>query len=140
MTSISKDVYIDQLDDIVHEYNNTYHRTIKIKPVDVKDNTYIGFKKEVNDKDPKFKVDDHVRIAKYKHIFAKGYIPNWSDKVFVIKKVKNTVPWTYVNSDLKRKEIIGTFYEKELQRTNQQEFRIYINNSFNSWINKKDLV
>ena len=73
MTSISKDVYIDKLDDIVNEYNNTYHRTIKMKPVDVKDNTYIDFKKEVNDKDPKFKVGDHVRISKYKNIFAKGY-------------------------------------------------------------------
>ena len=74
MTSISKNVYIDKLNDIVNEYNNTYHRTIKMKPVDVKDNTYIDFKKEVNDKDPKFKVVDHVRISKYKNIFAKGYI------------------------------------------------------------------
>ena len=63
MTSISKNVYIDKLDDIVNEYNNTYHRTIKMKPVDVKDNTYIDFKKEVNDKDSKFKVGDHVRIS-----------------------------------------------------------------------------
>ena len=76
MSSISKNVYIDKLDDIVNEYNNTYHRTIKMKPVDVKDNTYIDFKKEVNDKDPKFKVGDHVRIFKYKNIFAKGYSPN----------------------------------------------------------------
>ena len=74
MTSISKNMYIDKLDDIVNEYNNTYHRTIKMKPVDVKDNTYIDFKKEVNDKDPKFKVGDHVRISKYKNIFAKGYV------------------------------------------------------------------
>ena len=82
MTSISKNVYINKLDDIVDEYNNTYHRTIKMKPVDVKDNTYIDFKKEVNDKDPKFKVGDHVRISKYKNIFAKGYMPNWSEEVF----------------------------------------------------------
>ena len=82
MTSISKNVYIDKLDDIVNEYNNTYHRTIKMKPVDVKDNTYIDFKKEVNDKDPKFKVGDHVRISKYKNIFVKGYTPNWSEEVF----------------------------------------------------------
>ena len=88
MTSISKNVYIDKLDDIVNEYNNTYHRTIKMKPVDVKDNTYIDFKKEVNDKDPKFKVGDHVRISKYKNIFAKGYTPNWSEEAFVIKEVK----------------------------------------------------
>ena len=94
MTSISKNVYIDKLDDIVNEYNNTYHRTIKMKPIEVKDNTYIDSSKEVNDKDPKFKVGDHVRISKYKNIFAKGYMPNWSEEVFVIKKVKNTVPWT----------------------------------------------
>ena len=79
MTSISKNMYIDKLDDIVNEYNNTYHRTIKMKPVDVKDNTYIDFKKEVNDKDPKFKVGDYVRISEYKNIFAKGYTPNWSE-------------------------------------------------------------
>ena len=153
MTSISKTVYIDKLNDIVNEYNSTYHRTIKMKPVDVKDNTYTGFKKEVNDKDPKFKVGDHVRISQYKNIFAKGYTPNWSEEVSVIKKVKNTVPWTYVINDLNGEEIIGTFYEKELQKTNQKEFRIekvikkkggklYVkwksfDNSFNSWIDKK---
>ena len=76
MTSTSKNVYINKLDDIVDEYNNTYHRKIKMKPVDVKDDTYIDFKKEVNDKDCKFKVADHVRISKYKNIFAKGYKPN----------------------------------------------------------------
>ena len=72
MTSVSKNVYIDKLDDIVREYNNTYHRTNKMKLIDVKDDTYIDFKKEVNDKDPKFKVGNHVRISKYKNIFAKG--------------------------------------------------------------------
>ena len=76
MTSISKNAYIDKLDDIVNQYNNTYHRTIKIKPVDVKDNAYIKFSKDVNDEDPKFKVDDHVRISKCKNIFAKGYTQN----------------------------------------------------------------
>ena len=80
--------------------------------------------KEVSDKDSEFKIGDHVRISKYKNIFAKGYTPNWSEEVFVIKKVKNTVPWTYVINDLNGEEIIGTFYEKELQKTNQQEFRI----------------
>ena len=77
MTSISKNVYIDKLDNIVKKYNNTYHKSIKIKAVDVKDNTYINFKTEVNDKNPKFKVGNHVRISKYKDNFAKGYIPNW---------------------------------------------------------------
>ena len=86
MTSVSKNIYIDKLDNIVGEYNSTYHRTIKIKPVDVKDNTYIDFKKEVNGKDPEFKVGDQVRISKYKNILGKGYTPNWSEEVFVIKK------------------------------------------------------
>ena len=124
MTSISKNVYIDKLDDIVDEYNNTYHTTIKMKPIDVKDNTFINTDKEINNKDPKFKVGDRVRISKYKSIFAKGYMPNWSEEVFVIKKVKNTVLWTYVINDLNGEEITGTFYEKELQKTNQEEFRI----------------
>ena len=95
-----------------------------MKPLDVKDNAYIDFSKKVNNKDPKFKVGDFVRISKYKNIFANGYTPNWSDNVFVITKVKNTVPWTYVISELNGKEFIETFYEKELQKTNQKEFRI----------------
>ena len=156
MTSISKNVYIDKLNDIVREYNNTYHTSIKMKPIDVKDNTYNDFKKEVNDKNPKFKVGDHVRTSKYKNIFTKGYMPNWFDKIFIVSKIRNTVPWIYVISDLNGEQIIGTFYEKELQATNQQKFRIekilkrkgdklYIkwkgyNNPFNSWINKKDIV
>ena len=92
MTSKSKNVYIDKLDDIVNKYNNTYHRTIKMKPVDVKSNRYINSSKEINDKDPKFKVGDIVRISKYKNIFAKVYASNWSEEDFVIKKVKSTVP------------------------------------------------
>ena len=143
-------------DDIVDEYNNTYHTRIKMKPADVKDNTYINTDKEINNKGPRFKVGDHVRISKYKNIFAKGYMPNWSEEVFVIKKVKNTVPWNYVINDLNGEEIIGTFYEKELQKTSQEEFRIekvirrkgdklYVkwksyDNSFNSWIDKASLV
>ena len=87
MTSISKNVYIDKLDDIVHKYKNKKHRTIKMKPIDVKDNTYIDFGKEVNGSDPKFKVGDHARISKYKKIFDKGYTPNWSEEVFDIKKI-----------------------------------------------------
>ena len=154
MTSISKNVYIDKLDDIVDEYNNTYHTTIKMKPTDVNDNTYINTSKEINNKDPKFKVGDYVRISKYKDIFAKGHTPNWSEEVFVIKKVKTTIPWTYVTNDLNGEEIIGTFYEKELEKTNQEEFRIEkvlrgkgdklywkgYDNSFNSWIDKGNLV
>ena len=115
-----------------------------MKPVDVKNNTYIDFKKEVNDNDPKFKVG------------TKGYTPNCSEEVLVIKRVKNRVPWTYLINDLNGEEIIGTCYEKELQKTNQKEFRIekvikrkgnklYVkwkgyDSSFNSWIDKKDLI
>ena len=101
MTSISKNVCIDKLDDIVNKYNNTYHSTIKMKPFDVKANTYINSGKGINNKDPKFKIIDIVTISKYKKIFGKGYFSNWSEKVFVIKKVKNSVPWAHFISDLK---------------------------------------
>ena len=77
MTSISKSLYIDKLDDIVNKCNNTYHRTIKMKPVDDKDNAHIDFSKQVNYNDSKFKVGNYVRISKYKNIFAKGYTPNY---------------------------------------------------------------
>ena len=120
MTLVSKNVYIDKLDNIVGEYNNAYHRTIKMKPVDVNDNTYIDFKNEVNDKDQKFKVGDHVRISNYKNIFAEGYTPNWPKEVFVLSKIKNTVPQTYVIDNLNGEEIIATFYEKNQQNTNQK--------------------
>ena len=79
MTAVSKNAYIDKLDDIVNEYNNTYNRTTKMKPIEVKDNTYIDSIKEVHDKDSKFRVGNHVRISKYKNIFPKGYTPNWSE-------------------------------------------------------------
>ena len=82
MTSISKNVYTDKLDDIVDEYNNTYHTTIKMKPIDVKDNTYNNTSREINNKDPKFKVGDYVRISKHKNIFAKGFMPNWSEESY----------------------------------------------------------
>ena len=123
-----------------------------MKPVDVKSRTYIDFNVENNDKDPKFEVGDHLRISKYKKKFVKGYTPNCSEEVSVIK---NTVPWTYVIEDLNGKKIVGTFYEKEMQMRNQTEFRIekvikkkcdelYVkwkgyDNSFNSWIDKKTL-
>ena len=156
MTAISKNVYFDFLDDIVNKYNNTVDRTIKIKHIDLTDNSYAEYDRNFNKKDPKFKVGDHVRISKYKSIFAKGYAPNWSEKVFVVSGIKDTVPWTYVVSDLNGEEITGSFYEKELQKTNQEKFRIekvlkrkgdklhvkwkgYVNR-FNSWIDKKDFI
>ena len=134
MTSVSKNVYIDNLDDIVNEYNNydnTYHKTIKMKPVDVKDNTYIVStalysNKEVYDKDPKCKVGDHVRISKYKNIFAKGYTPNWSEEVFVIIKIKNTVSWTCVINLLMIsmvKKLLEHFMEKNYKRLINKNLR-----------------
>ena len=82
MTAISKNVYFDVLDDIVDEYNNAYHKTIKMKPIDVKDDSFA----ESNEKDPKFTVGDYVRISKYKNIFSKAYVPNWSEETFIAKK------------------------------------------------------
>ena len=127
-----------------------------MKPIDVKPDSYVEYNADSNEKDPKFKVGDHVRISKYKNIFAKGYALNCSEEVLVISKIKNTVPWTYVINDLNGEEIIGSFYEKELQKTNQEEFRIekvikrkgnnlYVkwrgyDSSFNSWIDKKDVI
>ena len=81
-------MYIDKLDSIVNKCNNTCHSTIKMKPFDGKPSTCIDCGKEINNKDPKFKLGDIVRISKYKNIFAKGYVPNWYEEVFVIKKVK----------------------------------------------------
>ena len=129
MKAIPKNVYFDVLDDIANKYNNTDHRTIKMKPTEVTDNYYAEYNEDwmklhYNKKDPKFKVGDHVRISKYKNVFAKGYIPNSSEEVFVINRIKNTVPLTYVINDLNGKEITGSFYEKELQRTSQKEFKI----------------
>ena len=128
---------------------------IKTKPVDVKSNIYIDSSKEINNKDPKFKIADIARLSKF-NIFAKGCTPNQSEEVFVIKKVKNTVRCTYIISDLKWEEIVETFYEYELRKTNQSEFRIekvikrnsdklYVkwkgyDNSFNSWINKEGSI
>ena len=124
MTAISKVVYFDVLNDIVDKYNDTVHRTIKMKAIDVTDDSCAKYNEDFNKKDPKFKVGDHVRISKYKNIFAKGYTPNWSEEVSVVSKIKNTVPWTYVVCDLNGEEITGSFYEKELQKTNQEMFRI----------------
>ena len=146
MTLISKNLYIDKLDDIVNKYKNTYHWTIKMKPIDVKDNTYFDSIKEVNYKDPKFKFNDNVRISKYKSIFAKGYTPNWSEEFLWWAKLKRQSHghMLWMISIVKR--------WKRTTKRNQQKFRIekfikkgnklYMSNrsydnSFNSWIDKK---
>ena len=128
------------LDNIVNKYNNTVHRTTKMKPINVTSDSYVEYNEDSNKKDPKFKVVDQ----------------NWSEEVFVIIKIINTVPWTHVISDLNGEPVTGAFFEKELQKTNQEKSRtekliekkgnkLYVkwkgyNNSFNSWINKKDIV
>ena len=124
LISVPKNVCIDKLNDTVNKYSNTFHSTIKTKPAGVKSSTYIDFNVGKNDKDPKFKANEHVRISKYQNIFAKGYTPNSSEKVLGIKRVKNIAPSTCVVSDLDGEEIVGKFYEKELQETVKQSLEL----------------
>ena len=124
MTAISKNIYFDVLDNIVNKYNNTVHRTIKVKPIDVTSDSYAEYNEDSNKNDTKFKVGDHVRIPKYKNIFAKGYLPNWSEEVFVVSRIKNKVLQIYVISGLSGEKITGSFYEKELPKTSEEKFRI----------------
>ena len=156
MTAISKNVYFDMLDDIVDKYNNTVHKTIKIKPIDVTDDFYAEYNEDFNKTDSKFKVSDHVRISKYKNIFA--ILQIGQKKFFLLVNfliTKNTVPWTYVINDLNGEQITGSFYEKEQQNISQEKSRIEKvlkrkcdklhvkwkgnSNCINSWIDKKDL-
>ena len=118
MTWLSKNVYIDNSSDIVGKYNSAYHGAIKLKSVDVESKTYINFNKENSNKDPKFKFTTFVKISKYKKFFAKVLVLNWSKEVFIIKKVKNTMPRAYLLEILNGEKTVGTFYEKELQKAN----------------------
>ena len=156
MTAVSKSIYFDLLDDIANKCNITVHRTIKIKPIEVTSDSYAEYNENFNIKYCKFKVGDHARISKYKNVFAKGFAPNCSAEVFFVRKIKNSVPWNYVVSDLKGEEITGGFYEKELQRPSQEKFRIekilkrkgnklYVkwkeyDSRLDSWIDKKDII
>ena len=99
-TAISKNIYINVLNDIVNKYSNTVHKTIKMEPIDVTNDSYVEYNEDSNKKNPKFKVNDHVRISKYKNIFAKGFVTNWSEEVSIVNEIKNTVPWTYTINDL----------------------------------------
>ena len=117
MTATGKNVYCNVLDDVVNKYNNTKISTIKMNPIDVGDNIKRVYIDEHNEKDSKFKVGDRVRISRYKNIFAKGYAPNWSSEIFIVDKINDTVPCTYNLKDLNDEEIIGSFYDKELQKT-----------------------
>ena len=116
MTAIGKNVFYDDLDDVVNKYNNTKHSTIKMKPIDVGNNKRV-YIDEHNEKRSRFKVGDRVRISKFKNIFAKGYTPNWSSEIFIVDKVNDTVPYTYNLKDLNDEESLGSFYDRELQKT-----------------------
>ena len=114
MSAVSKNIYLDVLDDIVNKYNNTVHR---MKPINVTSDSYAEYNEDSNVTKSKFKVGDHFRISKYKkNVLAKGFMQKWSKEVFVISKIKNRVPWTYVISDLNGEPIAKSFYEKELQK------------------------
>ena len=113
-------MYIDTLDDIANKYNNTCHSRIKTKPVDVKSNTYIDSSREVNNKEPKFKISNVIRISKYKNILAKGYTPNWSEEVFLILKAKNMVLCACVINDLHVKELFTkTNCKKHIKKSSE---------------------
>ena len=112
MTAVSKNVYIDELDDIVDDYNNTYHRTIKMKLVDVKSGNYIEYNLNSNDKDPKFQGGDNVTISKYKNIFAKGYNPNWSEEVLCLRKMKTLFHGHMLLVTLMEKKLLEYFIKK----------------------------
>ena len=124
MTALWKNVYFDLLDNIVDKYNNTVHRTMKMKPIDVASDSYAEYNEDSNVTKPKFKVGDHVRISKCKKIFANGYTQNWLEEVFVISKIKDTVLWTYLISDWNGEKNAGSFYEKEMPKTSQEKLRI----------------
>ena len=117
MTATGKNVYYDFLDNVVNKYNNTKHSTIKMKPIDVKDNNKRVYIDEDNEKDSRFKVGDRVRISKFNNIFAKGYTPNWSKEIFIVDKINDTIPYTNNLKDLNDEEIIGSFYDRELQKS-----------------------
>ena len=117
VTAVSKNIYFDVLHDIINKYNNTVHRTMKMKPNDVTYGSYAKYYKDFSENKPKFKIGDLVTISKYKNIFAKGYTQNCSEEVFIIAKVKDTVPWTCTISDLNGEPITRSFCEKELQKT-----------------------
>ena len=117
MTATGKNVYYDVLDKVVKKHNNTKHSTIKMKPKDVKDNNKRVYIDEHNEKDSRFKVGDRVRISKFKSIFAKGYTPNWSKEIFIVDKTNDTVSYMYNLKDLNDEEVIGSFYDRELQKT-----------------------
>ena len=117
MTATGKNVCYDVLDDVVNEYNNTKHNTIKMKPKDVRnDNKSVNID-EHNEESARYNLGDRVRISNFKNIFAKGYTPDWSREIFIVNKINDTVPYTCNLKDLNEEEIIGSFYDREFQKT-----------------------
>ena len=112
MTATGKNVYYNVLDDIANEHNNTKHNTIKMKPKDVKYYNKRVYIDEHNKKSARYNVGDRVRISKFKNIFAKGYTPNWRREIFIVNKINDAVPYTYILKDLNDEEIIGSFYDR----------------------------
>ena len=137
MNSVSKNVYIDKLDDILKRYNNAYHNTIKIQPVDVKWSTYIDSRKEINEKVPKLRIGDIIRMAKYKNIFAKGYTPNWSEKVFVIKKLKTLCRGHMLLMILLIKKLLEHFTKNNFKNQIKKSLEL---NLVNYMLNGKDII
>ena len=117
VTATGKNVYYDVLDDVVNEYNNTKHNTIKMKLKDVKNDNKRVYIDEHNKKSARYNVGNRVRISKLKNIFAKEYTPNWSREIFIVNKINDTVPYTYNLKDLNGEEIIGSFCDRDLQKT-----------------------
>ena len=143
MTAIHKNIYFHVLDDIVNKYNNTAHRTIKMKSIDDTSYSYAECIGDFNKKDPKFTVGDQVRISRYKNIFAKGYAPNWSEQVFVVSGIKITVPWTYVVSELNGEKLMEVFMKKnykKLVKKNLEQKKYLKEKMINCMSNEKGMI
>ena len=156
--------YIDALPELVEDYNNTVHSSTKLTPIEAskKKNELTVWRNLYPDRyktsrlNPKFSVGDEVRITKKKKVFEKGYTTRWTEEIFTIKEIRETNPITYKLEDLQGEEIKGTFYEPELQKTEQQIYRIEkiikkekgkslvkwkgYSDKFNSWVDNKDLI
>ena len=158
-TDYNTNKYIDALPDLVEDYNNTVHSSTKLTPVEAskEENELKVWRNLYPDRyktsrlNPKFSVGDEVRITKKKKVFEKGYTTRWTEEIFTIKEIRETDPITYKLEDLQGEEIKGTFYEPELQKTEQQVFRIekiikkekgksLVKWKFNSWVDNKDLI
>ena len=163
-TDYNTNKYIDVLPDLVTNYNNTVHSSTKLTPRDasMKKNKLTVWRNlypdryKINRQNPKFSVGDRVRITKKKKVFEKGYTTSWTEEIFIIKEIRETNPITYKLKDLQEEEIKGTFYESELQKTEQQIYRIEkvikkekgrslvkwkgYSDKFNSWVDNKDLI